>query len=100
MHFVTFILEKDWVKSSLKNIYISTYFENIIIKFYILYVLNTYVKLLIKILFTILFINLFLYIILYHKNLKFKHLKDEIYNDLWSFENFASKENIRKIVIQ
>ena len=44
MHFVTFILEKGWVKSLLKNIYMSTYFENLTIKFHILYVLNTYVK--------------------------------------------------------
>ena len=44
MHFITFILEKDWVKSSLKNIYMFTYFENLTIKFHILYIINTYVK--------------------------------------------------------
>ena len=86
MHFVTFILEKDGVKSSQKIINMSTYFENLTIKFHILYIFNTYVKFRInQILFIILFINLlyiYIYIILYHKNMKFKYLIDEIFNDL------------------
>ena len=38
-------------------------------------------------------ISLFLCIILYYKNLKFKHLIDDIVIDLWSFENFACMED-------
>ena len=40
--------------------------------------------------------SLFLYIILYYKNLKFKHLIDDIVIDLWSFENFACMEATRR----
>ena len=91
MHFVTFILEKDGVKSSQKIINMSTYFENLTIKFHILYIFNTYVKFRINQIFFCYFIHklilyiyiyMFIYIILYHKNMKFKHLIDEIFNDL------------------
>ena len=60
------------------------YFENLTVKWNILYVLNTYVKFHVNnILFTILSTNLFyiyiyIYIILDYKNLKFKHLIDNI----------------------
>ena len=38
----------------------------------------------------------FLCIILNYKNLKFKHLIDNMVIDLWSFENFVSMEDIRR----
>ena len=38
----------------------------------------------------------FLCIILNYKNLKFKHLINNIIIDLWSFENFVSMEDIRR----
>ena len=41
-------------------------------------------------------ITYFLYIILDYKNLKFKHLIDKITIDFWSFEKFASIEDIRR----
>ena len=47
--------------------------------------------------FTIWSLNLFfLYIILNYKNLKFKHLIDEITIDFWHSGNFANIEDIRK----
>ena len=51
-----------------------------LIIWYLLYDLETY----------------FLYIILNYKNFKFKQLIGDITINLWSFEDFASIENIRR----
>ena len=61
------------------------YFKNLIVRLYVLYTINTYVKFLVnRMLFTIQFINLFFHacIILNYKNLKFKLLIDKITIDL------------------
>ena len=52
----------------------------VLIKYYLLFKLETY----------------FLYIILDYKNLKFKHLINNITIDFLSFGNFASMKNIRR----
>ena len=61
------------------------YFKILIIKLYVLYTINKYVKFLVnRMLLTIQFINLFFhaYIILNYKNLKFKLLIDKIAIDI------------------
>ena len=61
----------------------TTYFENLTIRLYILYIINTYIKFYVnQVLFTIRFINFFLCIILYYINLKFKYLIDNMAIDL------------------
>ena len=70
-----------------------TYFENLTVKLDILYVFNTHVKFYVnQVLFTIRFIYI-LCIILYYKDLKFKHLIDNISIDLWFFENFVNMKD-------
>ena len=58
----------------------TTYFENLTIELYILYVFKTHVKFYVirLMLFNIRSINLFLCLILYYKSSKFKHLIDNI----------------------
>jgi len=64
----------------------TTYFENLIIELHVLYILKTHVKIHVNwILFTIRSITYFLCIILNYKNLKFKHLIDNIVIDLLFF---------------
>ena len=76
-----------------QKIYIVTYFENLTIKLYVFYVLNTYIKFYVNwILFIIRFINLFFM----HKNLKFKYLINNIIIDLYSFRNFTSVKDTKK----
>ena len=83
--------------STLKKINMTTYFENLIVELHILYVFNTHVKFRDNwMLFIIQSINLFLFIILEYKNLKFKHLINNITIDRWSSRNFANMENIRR----
>ena len=58
-----------------------TYFENLNVKLYVLYVLKIYVKFHVnQKLFTIYFY--FLYIILNNKNLKFRDLSDDLFIDI------------------
>ena len=77
------------------NIFI--YFGNLFVGVPVLYIHNMHIKFHInQILFTIRSINLFLCIILDYKNLKFKHLIDDIAIDLYSFENFANMKHIRR----
>ena len=74
-----------------------SYFLNLTIELHVLYVLNTHIKFYVNwMLFTIRSINLFLGIILYYKNLKFKHLVDNIVIDLRFSRNFTSMEVIRR----
>ena len=80
-----------------QKIYIVIYFENLTIKLYVFYVLNTYIKFYVNwILFIIRFINLFFM----HKNLKFKYLIDNIIIDFYSFRNFTSVKDTKKKMIQ
>ena len=82
---------------SLKKINIITYFKNIIVELYVIFVLNTHVKFRVnRMLFIILFINLFLCMILSCKNLKFKHLINNIAINYIFYENFASMEDIKR----
>ena len=69
----------------------TTYFENLTIELYILYVFKTHVKFYANrlMLFNIRSINLFLCLILYNKNSKFKHLIDNIAISFWSSWKFA-----------
>ena len=55
-------------------------FENLTVRFYVIYVLNTHVKFHFKLDIIYYSINklIFLYIILYYKILKFKYLIDDI----------------------
>ena len=70
-----------------------TYFENIIVRIYI--ILNF---VLIKFYLPFDPLNYFLYIILDYKYLKFKHLIDDILINLWHFENFVSMEDNKKML--
>ena len=49
-------------------------------------------------LFTIWFLNIFLCIILDYKNLKFKHLVDNIVINFWSFKNFTNIKDRKKML--
>ena len=49
-------------------------------------------------LFTIWFLNLFLCIILDYKNLKFKHVVDNIVINFWSFKNFTNIKDRKKML--
>ena len=63
----------------MKQINMTTHFENLTVELIVLNVLKTQVKFHVNwILFTIRFINLFLCIILDYKNLKFKYFIDKI----------------------
>ena len=66
-------------------------FKNLTVESYILYVLNTHVKIYSKISVIYYYINkiIFLYIILDYKNMKFKHLINVIVIDLWTSWKFA-----------
>ena len=73
-------------------------FENLIVVLHVLYVLNIHIKFHSnQILFTIQSIKLFKCIILDKKNLKFKHLIDDIVMDLLSSWNFSSTKDIIRI---
>ena len=90
-------LEKNPSKSSY-ILLLNVNFENLIVVLHVLYVLNIYVKFHSnRILFTIQSIKLFKCIILDKKNLKFKHLIDDIAMDLLSFWNFSSTKDIIRI---
>ena len=90
-------LEKNPSKSSY-ILLLNVNFENLIVVLHVLYVLNIYVKFHSnRILFTIQSIKLFKYIILDKKNLKFKHLIDDIAMDLLSSWNFSSTKDIIRI---
>ena len=66
---------------SIEKINMVIYFENLIVKLHIFYIFNKLI---------------FLYIILYCKNLKFKHLIDDIIINFLLFKNLEIIKNIRK----
>ena len=74
------------------------YFENLNVGLYVVCILNIYVKFQVnRIIFTEWSISflLLLYIIIDYKNLKFKHLIDDITIDFLFLRNFASMDDMR-----
>ena len=89
---------EDKVSSnSTYNFLLNVNFENLIVRLHIFYVLNMHVECSNRILFIIWSKNLFFMQVYYHKNLKFKHVIDNIVINLWSSWNFARTKNIIRI---
>ena len=69
---------------SIKKINMATFFENLTVELHVFYVINMHIKFRANwMLFTISFLNLFFIYNIIIQNLKFKHLIDDIFIDLF-----------------